>query len=147
MAEILIKGGATACAQPYEKSYYLVKHLKTFWLHARGICQSYGMEFASLETKAEADHFLGLCDKNIALFTDDYTHIGAITMVGKTDWYWVNSGKKVDYPIKWMVGQPDFYAANEFCLTVRKTPGDFSFNDLNCYGAFESKFICQKNEL
>lgn len=103
------------------------------------------MEFLSLETKSEADFFFGLCEKNIAHFTDEYTHVGAMTMTGKTDWYWVNSGKRVDYQMKWFAGQPDFYASNEFCLAIKKW-GDFSFNDLNCFGAYESKFVCQKNE-
>jgi hypothetical protein len=104
------------------------------------------MEFVSLETKSEADYFLSVCDKNIAQFTDEYTHIGGMTMVGKTGWHWVNSGKRIDYQLKWLSGQPDFYAANEFCLSIHKRAGDFSFNDLNCFGAFESRFVCQKNE-
>jgi hypothetical protein len=104
------------------------------------------MEIVSLDTKAEADFFLGVCDKNIAQFTDEYTHIGAMTMVGKTGWHWVNSGKRIDYQMKWLAGQPDFYAANEFCMGLVKRGTDFSFVDLNCFGIYETKFICQRNE-
>jgi hypothetical protein len=103
------------------------------------------MEFVSLETRAEADFFFGLCEKNIAHF-DDYTYVGGITTVGKTGWHWVNSGKRIDYAMKWLANEPNFYANNEFCLAIQKKPADFSFIDLNCFGVYESRFICQKHE-
>lgn len=101
----------------------------------------------SLETLNEANSFLTLCEQNIALF-EDWTHIGAYTSVGKSldKWYWVNSGKRVDYPLKFAVNQPDFAGASEFCLAMGKRPGAFTFNDIYCSTYYESKFVCQKTD-
>lgn len=103
------------------------------------------MEFLSLETLEEANFFLILGDKNIAHF-DDLTHVGATTTVGRSSdkWYWVNSGKRVDFTLKFAPGEPNFGGNVEFCLSVGKYPGNFMFHDLNCYGAYEKKFVCQK---
>lgn len=103
------------------------------------------MEFLSLETLEEATFFLALSDKNIAHF-DDLTHIGATTTVGRNPdkWYWVNSGKRIDFNLKYAPGEPNFAGNVEFCLSVGKNPGNFMFHDLNCYGAYEKKFVCQK---
>lgn len=103
------------------------------------------MEVLSLESSDEQTLFLNMCDKNIQLF-EDLTHVGAYNVVGKsTDkWYWVNSGKRVDFPLKFTAGQPDFAGNNEYCLAMGKRPKDFYFNDITCFGYYELKFICQK---
>lgn len=103
------------------------------------------MEILTLDTKSEADFFLEVCEKNSALF-DEFTHVGAMSMVGKTDWHWVSNGKRIDYQLKWLAGQPDNYYASEFCLGIIKR-GSFSFCDLYCYGGYETKFVCQRNEI
>jgi hypothetical protein len=115
-------------------------------MYSRQLCQSYGLEIVSLETKAEFDHFLGLCSKENTQF-DEYTHIGAMTLVGKTGWHWVNSGKRIDYQLKWLSGQPDFYASADFCMSVVKRGTEFSLADIYCYGAYDTKFVCQRNEI
>lgn len=105
------------------------------------------MESLSLETLDEMNNFFALCDKNVNFF-EDYTHIGGYTNVGRsTDkWYWLNSGKRIDYKMKFTPGQPDFAGNLEFCLGIHKKPNDFAFFDLYCSVYHEFKFICQRND-
>lgn len=105
------------------------------------------MEFLSLDTLEEANYFLDMCLKNPIPF-EQFTHIGGVTLLGKSldKWYWVNSGKRIDYSMKFLPGQPDFYASLEFCLALEKRPESFYFVDIYCQGLYEAKFICQKNE-
>lgn len=106
------------------------------------------METLSLETLDESNAFLNLCLNNANLF-ESHTHIGAVTTEGKSlnKWYWVNSGKRIDYSLKFLPGQPDFWASAEFCLGLEKRTESFYFIDINCHGVYELKFICQKVEM
>lgn len=106
------------------------------------------MEVLSLETLEEATKFLQLCLKNDKLF-EQYTHVGGLTTVGKSldKWYWANSGKLIDYALKFLPGQPDFYGYNEYCLGISKSADAFSFIDVACFGTYELKFICQKLDI
>lgn len=139
--------GTTACGNSYGKTYYVSQVFKTFWIHTRAICQSYGMEIVSLETLNEANSFFTLCDKNIGLF-EEFTHVGGFTSVGKSldKWYWVNSGRRIDFPLKFAPNQPDFAGNAEFCMSVVKRPGGFVFSDVYCTTYYENKFICQKTD-
>jgi hypothetical protein len=132
------------------KSYFIPRYFKSQWVNAKSICQSYGMEFVSLETQQEADNFLGLCNRNTKLF-EAHVNIGGMTLEGKsTDkWYWVNSRKHIDYPIAFAPSEPNFGHGLEFCLAVIKLPNDiFMFNDVACNGGLdhllERQFICEK---
>lgn len=106
------------------------------------------MEFVSLETLKEADYLLVLCDINIQLF-DKWTHIGGISTVpfSKVDWYWINSGNKVNYSLKFATGEPNNGngGSSEMCLSINKGPGsaNFAFNDITCYNMHQYAFICQ----
>lgn len=131
------------------------------------------MDVLSLETLAEHNFFLSLCLKNAGLF-DQWTHVGAINLehpvinVDETNtggvtpsatpseankkWYWVNSGNRVKYEMLWGFAQPDNGKPrpNQYCLSVGKYIDKlgnvfmFGFNDLDCFGTYEFKFICQK---
>jgi hypothetical protein len=104
------------------------------------------MEFVSLETKQEADNFLSLCNKNMKLL-NGFISVGAVTLQGKStdQWYWVNSGKRINYPIAFLPGEPNFLNDLEFCLSVVKNSKDiFMFNDTTCNDPIERQFICEK---
>lgn len=103
-----MKGGFFADGRPYEKAYYMSSFIKTSWVNVRPFCQSYGMDILSLETAAEADNFLRLCQYNYNIM-DPFTYIGGYSSLVKNpnSWYWVNSGKKIDYSLKWGAGQPN----------------------------------------
>jgi hypothetical protein len=103
------------------------------------------MESLSLETKTEAENFFNLCTKHQQHF-EEYTHIGGMvtTLRSADSWYWVNSGKKANYEMKFQPGQPD---GGGFCLSVRKQGTTFFFKDIICHTHYEIKFICQRDEL
>lgn len=141
----MFTGGATNCGTTFQKSYYLPKYFKATWVHTRNLCQSYGMESLSLETKAETDNFWNLLTKNTQ-HIEELTHIGGVvTTLRATDaWYWVNSGKKANYPLKFAPGTPD---GNGYCLAILKRGTEFFFKDITCHTHYEIKFICQRDEL
>lgn len=103
------------------------------------------MESLSLETKTETDNFFNLLTKNAPLL-DELTHIGGVTTVLKANdkWYWVNSGKKVNYTMKFTPGTPD---GAGYCLSAQKRGTEFYFKDIPCHTNYEMKFICQRDEL
>lgn len=140
----LLIEGTDENGSSYGKTYWISTHFMAFWDQANDICHSNGMEFLSLETLQESNNLLSLCDQNIHLF-DQWTHVGGLTTVPKSKdhWYWMTSGNKVNYSLKFGIGQPDNAGGNEMCLSIGKQPGNFFFNDVNCYGMHQFKFICQ----
>lgn len=108
------------------------------------------MEFVTLETEAELKEFLDICKRNAGLF-EDWTHVGALTLEGKSidKWYWVTSGRRVDYKIPFSNGQPDFSDGVELCLSLgKKSTNDFFFNDIYCTAGPKDfrdfKFVCER---
>jgi hypothetical protein len=130
--------------QQYEKTYWLSSHYKVHWNQAKTLCNSYGLEFVSVDSLDESDHLRELCKENIGLF-DSWTHIGGLTTVkrSKTEWYWVESGKKLNFVLEFLPGQPDCSSNIEMCLSLGKSGGKFLYNDFPCYGYHAYKFICQ----
>lgn len=108
------------------------------------------MEILSVETKPEADYLMGVL-KNSTHLLDGETifHIGGISFTPKSkkDWYWVNSGKKVGFPMYFAEGQPDYTNGIESCLSFIKFHVDYGFNDIPCFGQWDRKFICQRDEV
>lgn len=104
------------------------------------------MEFLSLETLEEQKSFLDLCEKKADLF-EDWTFIGGYASEGKAvdKWYWVNSGKRADYALKFGSGLPDFGWNLEFCLCLGKQIKTFYMNDCLCQG-LEKRFVCQRED-
>jgi hypothetical protein len=140
----------------YEKSYYITTGigLKGNFASAFSICKDYGMEFVSLEDQKEHDYFLQLCFKNKNLFSNYFTLLGGITRSAKRkdNYYWMNSGKKADYNLKFGGdlpdnslhgnGRPVHWADGEYCLGLEFQFGtSASFNDLPCW--WVSDFVCE----
>lgn len=98
----------------------------------------------SLDSQAEADFFLPLFVQNSALF-DSNLHIGAVSKIARDplDWYWIDSGDKVNFAIKWRAGEPSYGGNNEMCLTLTKLFGTYDFNDIQCYEVWLSNMMCQ----
>lgn len=57
----------------------------------------------------------------------------------------MNSGKKIDYELKFGAGEPNNYDGKEFCLSlVRMNGGEyFHYNDYDCSDT-TGRFVCQK---
>lgn len=127
----------------YTKKFWYPTHFLANWQDAKLLCNSYKMQFATLDSQREADTFLFLYGQKAALFTID-SYIGAITtiLLSTTDYYWVESGLKVNFPLIFTAGQPNNQDGNQMCLAVNKADG-YKFNDLGCYSAVPSKFFCQ----
>lgn len=70
----------------------------------------------------------------------------SLTPKSTTDWYWTDTGRKINFPIQWQSGQPDNNNNSEFCFSILKTSINqkFGYNDQNC--ATYNPFICQKIE-
>jgi hypothetical protein len=133
----------------YQKTYYLPKSFLTEWQHARGICQQYGMEIISFESSEEANNFLDIVEKYNLHETPPYwIYIGGMTNVlkSKSDWYWMNSGNKVNYELKWGPGEPNNNNGREYCLDIGRYNVDDKnlpfFNDAGCYSK-SYMFVCQ----
>lgn len=75
-----------------------------------------------------------------------WTHIGGVSkFVGKhREWYWVGKNTKISYPITFATGQPNNYLGRQNCLGISKEENTFEFQDIDCHGRFEEKFICQR---
>lgn len=101
-------GGTYSDGRPYEKTYYMPSFMKTTWVNVRPFCQSFGMEILSLETYDEAVNFMKLCEYNYYIM-DTNTYIGGYTtqLKNPNTWYWVNSGRKIDYNLAFGLGMPD----------------------------------------
>lgn len=102
------------------------------------------MQLVSLDSDAEALHFLSLFVDNSPLF-DQFTHLGGVASIPKTstEWFWVENTKKVNFTLVFGNGLPDNYGGNEVCLTLGYTSNTFYFNDLKCYESYIFKFVCQ----
>lgn len=112
-------------------------------LRARGICQSYGLEILSLDSKKEHDEFLKQAVKSGSPIVGEWFATGGIATktLSVSDWYWMNSGEHIDYNLKWAGGEPN--GASERCLWLRKVGNDFSFYDVGCEEGSNQSFICQ----
>lgn len=76
-----------------------------------------------------------------------HTLVGAVALEGKSldKWYWAISGKRIDYPIPFGANEPNNVDNKEFCFSVAKYPdNNFWFNDIECNGIVERKFICER---
>lgn len=126
-------------------SYYLPRNFAAKWQNARSICQNYGMEILTLETKSEANYVLEICKSHGQLFATS-THIGGIAAGAKSQdkWFWVTTGEKINYNIKWLDGEPNnLHNGEGMCLSIMKKPDGFYFNDVRC-NFEEQRFICEQ---
>lgn len=82
-----------------------------------------------------------MCKDSANLPDPEFLHVGGMTVAGmSTDaWYWVTSGEKISYNIKWKPGEPNFLNM-EYCLSIGNS--EYLYNDIDCY-MNSKKFICQ----
>lgn len=131
----------------YRKDYFISRHFKIAWQESRAICQSFGMEFVSMDTEKEYNRLIELLASNAAM-VGQYNYVGAMTRDPRNQkWYWLNSGRRITYPIKWAANEPTD-AGEQFCLYLEKVAGNqFHFHDGSCTSLGLGKFICQKESL
>ena len=67
-----------------------------------------------------------------------------MTSKSQKDWYWTNSGKKVNYEMSWAPKKLDFKYNSEWCLSLGPA-NVYKFNDIRCQDQNLS-FICQQTQ-
>lgn len=123
--------------------------MKNTWGEARAICKSFGFELTTFETLLEARTFFSMADNHsyFRIFDRVFFIIDGTTLTGKstTDWYWTQTGKKIQFPIPWGRTQPDFGGNFEYCGSFGRLTGadKFGFNDLKCFENLY-QFVCQR---
>lgn len=128
----------------YEKEFLIPRHYKSAAVHVRSICLAHNFDIASLDTLDEFNYVSSQCKQHQNLISNDYVLIDGLAMSPKTskDWYWTNSGNKINYTMPWSPKKLDFAHQSEWCLSLG--PAEiYQFNDIRCNGE-EYSFICQK---
>lgn len=101
------------------------------------------MDLVELNTGAEADHFNKLCAKHPNLSTST-VHIGGSDHgVEKNKWYWMSSGKEIDYNMIYAPTEPNNIGGRQNCLAVYTVPQSYQFADYDCDES-KSIFACQR---
>lgn len=102
------------------------------------------MDFVSFSTQEEFDAFVKYAEANHQKL-ETYTLLGAYTPIAKSteDYYWINSGKHLNYPMRFPPGEPNFLGGREYCLSLMKNgTNQLNHNDLDC-SETPYKFVCQ----
>jgi hypothetical protein len=132
----------------YKKSFFIPRYFNSTWSEAGVLCRNYGLELASLHTVHEYNNVVEMLKLNSTRVTE-WTFINGMTLTPKsrTDWYWVDSGRKVSYTMQWWrADQPDFYQNSQWCLALGPMSLNmFQFDDVSCNES-PQKFLCQKLE-
>lgn len=143
--------GVTACGKTYSKEFYIPKIFDAYWHEVTEICQSYGMDAVSLETKKEAEALLSF----LALYkweAKSNFYIGGMTLKhgDKNNFFWTNSGNRIEFELDWGKSQPDGWEKPEWgkesCLSIRrddKNGGRLGFNDVFCNAYRADNFVCE----
>lgn len=102
------------------------------------------MEFVSLDSEGEQDYFIKLINEKSTVF-GPYTFVGGMTTnPGTTSgWRWVNSGKSINFLLRFRPGEPNNRNGSESCLNINYDGNqqNLGFNDAPC--KHEENFICQ----
>ena len=123
------------------KIYYVPRHFGATWINARNICINYGLDIATFETLDELNAVREMCKTNLSKMKG-YIYIGGMATNARSteDWYWVTTGEKINFTMKWIEGEPNF-SGPEFCLSMGRS--EYLFNDIHCE-SYSNKFICDK---
>lgn len=141
--------GFDACGKSYIKDYFIPRFFKAYWYQVKTICETHGLDVNSLETKEESLNLLRLL--KVQSSKDFYIGGMALKPKSKNDWYWISSGKKIDYDLAWAKDQPAGWSqpgwGNERCLSINTDiKGDkesLRFNDVFCDNYQSQKFVCE----
>lgn len=101
------------------------------------------MNLVELDTAAEADHFNKLCAQDKDLSTSTVHIGGADHGVDKNKWYWMSSGKDVNYIMDYAPTEPNNINGRQNCLAVYTHPESYQFADYDCDES-KSIFACQR---
>lgn len=107
-------------------------------------CQSVGLEFVTIDTYEEQSDFLRLCTEN-SQYINPVIQIGVMTTTLRSnDWFWIHSGEKSPFPLRFAAGQPNNGGGLEYCGHIQFISGKFDIHDSNCYSSSLYSFACQE---
>lgn len=129
----------------FAKIFYLSIDFEGNWMDSRSFCKTYDMDLCQFDTAYEYSNFVKSAMKDFHYF-EKWTHIGGVSkIIGKhREWYWVGKNSKIAYLLTFAPGQPNNYLGRQNCLGISKEEKTFEFQDIDCHGRFEEKFICQR---
>jgi hypothetical protein len=146
---IPILGGDDRFGSFYQKIYYYPRYVNVTWIEAKMLCKTYNLQLATIQTLNEAYAVMNMINRNADLGVRDnlwvYIDGMGLTPRTSTDWYWSESGNKIDFTMPWLTGQPDTAGGAEWFLSIGKYTKDtqIGFNDIPGTG-FVNAFLCQK---
>lgn len=106
------------------------------------LCRTFSMDLVELPTEAEADYFLSLCAQQE--LQGQFFHVGGSYVgLGLNEFYWMTTGQRINYTMKYAPGQPDNRNGVERYLSIYEQPNSYMFNDMDS-GDTKWKFICQR---
>jgi len=117
-------------------------------------CKSNGMELLTLETSEEdlwfSDVFRRACFIDAEL---EWFLVGGIRhhpdgdAYNREEWFWQQSGRRVNYGLNFVVGEPNNVNGTQWCLAINRYPYSVinrtGFADIECSGRDEW-FFCQE---
>lgn len=149
------------------KIFYLSIDFEANWMEARSFCKTFdNMDLATFDSSYEWSSFLKKANSH-RFFFDKWTHVGEKNkrsdnetlqlkqqfaggiskLIGNSkhrEWYWITTNRKIPFSMQFSTGQPNNYLGKQNCLGISKEELSFEFQDIDCHGRFEEKFICQK---
>lgn len=153
----------------FNKHYFLSKFIRGFWFQMKDICDSYGMDFVSLESELEASELLFKLRERLVYGHDDvekFIHIfinAATPDPGSTYMCNINSGANMTFYLEWQLTptrwKPDMGKfieptgkdfgkwGKEQCLAISRISEKYKeigYNDLLCSGSTTGRVLCEK---
>lgn len=128
------------------KYFWEPTFLKATWQQALSLCQGFGLQLASFDSKAEEDNFLLSKSQMVASFL----YIGAFGTVARSssnaNWVWVSTGRPISYALNWASGEPNNANSAQRCLAITWQSNTYRYDDSFCIDRGTSSFLCQSIE-
>jgi hypothetical protein len=70
--------------------------------------------------------------------------IGGSDAESEGTWYWIETGKNIDYNLAWLPNEPNDMQGTQNCITLTKARYGTGFWDRACHK--EEHFLCQTAE-
>ena len=141
--KFLIKDFTNPIGRRQLKTYYATRNVQLSWANAFSFCKANGMNLVELHSEQEVNQFLTMCSDNSL---DYFLHVGgsAEGMTDRLDFYWMTTGERISYSLKYHPAGKNNAGGKERCLSVAKQPNKYTFNDVDCWQHFIWSFVCQQ---
>lgn len=105
------------------------------------------MEFASFDSLEESNNFTENAGKSDLFKT--FTYVGGISkpVNSSVEWFWVESGKQIDYALQFASNEPNSVNMNEQCLCFLMKPTGKFYHDVKCSDGIQGQVLCQSKEI